>query len=283
MLQSQGLRAAAGAGGFIPFVADVLLVGTGGGGDYGGGAGGLVVTYTTQTVQKGDIFRVGIGDNPSARDGGSTFLTHTRNSSTIVSVTADGGGAGGGGPSGTGPGGGGLPYTRVVSGSSTLGTTAGGVRNPGGNGGNGGGESGGGGGGALGDGGSGNSTTNPSASVGGSGGYGIQNDYETGVNQWYGHGGGGGARGTGGTAPPGGAAGTIQYGSVQSGANGFGHGGGGTWGSATRGGTGIVVIRTPIAVNDPELVDTDLVYSVSTYGAYKVFKISVADNDFIVW
>ena len=68
MLQSQGLRAAAGAGGFIPFVADVLLVGTGGGGDYGGGAGGLVVTYTTQTVQKGDVFRVGIGDNPSARN-----------------------------------------------------------------------------------------------------------------------------------------------------------------------------------------------------------------------
>lgn len=218
----------------IAISGDVLMVGGGAGGKtwggYGGAGGGgaaKVETFTYQFV-KGLTWTVTIaggGAGSTAGSASSLRYVPANNMSLYYLQTATGlvnNQTGAGGDSGNG-------YTGGSSGS---------------NGGTGVGGGGGAGAGAVG-------TSVPSGIVGGNGGIGIVNNYQTGSNIYYGGGGGGGCGQQ--TAGPGGSGGTggggagcnfnVGPGSAAT-ANTGGGGGGATGGSAGgAGGSGIVVIR----------------------------------------
>ena len=233
---------------------DLIVVAGGGSGGRdnsgGGGAGGVrqntnvVVTPTSYSIV------VGAGGasntNTTGGDGGSGF---NGGNSSAIGITSLGGGFGGSAgtdnPSGQnrsngGSGGGGAGNESTASGGS-------GTAGQGNNGGNSQGSSGGGGGGGAGAVG-GNGTV---GTVGGLGGIGIQNDYRTGSNIYYGGGGGGGNENSNFTLRAGGSGGggTGGAGGTNGSANTGGGGGGSTYPSTSAsnaGGSGIVVIRYPI-------------------------------------
>jgi hypothetical protein len=226
---------------------DILIVAGGGSGGRdnagGGGAGGVRVS-TSVYVTSGTTYTITVGaggasdTNDYAGNGGSGF---NGNDSSALGITSIGGGFGG--SAGTdsnqnrtsgGSGGGG-------AGTESLQTGAAGTAGQGNAGGSG--SFGGGGGGGAGA--AGGNGANP---LGGLGGIGIQNNYRTGSNVYYGGGGGAGnengtyttragGSGGGGTGGVGGGTGTANTG---------GGGGGHTHSQAvtsSAGGSGIVVIR----------------------------------------
>ena len=179
-------------------VVQVLVVAGGGGSAYsqyhngGAGAGGVVI-HTGLNVTAGDEITVTVGAGGTG--GTSTGADGTAGGNSVFgAITANGGGKGSGynaDPGGAGgSGGGGAENGQTsshVAGSSNQGNSGGGTGygNDGGTGGLTANVSAGGGGGAGAAGGQGNGT------VGGAGGVGIQNDYQTGSNQYYAGGGGG--------------------------------------------------------------------------------------------
>ena len=246
------------SGTFTPTVTgtvDVMVVAGGGCGGRdnagGGGAGGVrqntnvVVTPSSYTIVVGAGAAANTNDNGG--NGGTGF--NGANSSAI-GITSLGGGFGGSAgtnnPSGQnrtngGSGGGGAGAESTRSGGS-------GTAGQGNNGGDGHPTNGGGGGGGgAGAAGTGYSGTND----GGHGGIGIQNDYRTGSNIYYGGGGGAGNNNSVYTIQPGGSGGGGDGGDGGSaGSANTGGGGGGHTHPATiisgAGGSGIIVIRYPI-------------------------------------
>jgi hypothetical protein len=229
---------------------DVLVVAGGGsGGNFGGaggGAGGLLA-LTSQSISTAQTVTIGAGGAgvvPSGRQGNSG------SNSVFGSSTATGGGGGGaessngknggsGGGAGGGAGGAGTGTGgTAVSGQGFAGGAGGGAS---------GGGAGGGGAGAVG-------ANGTSGETGGNGGIGS-NAYSTwasvtgtGASGYY-AGGGGGATGTGVGGGTGGAGGgTGGHSGTDATAN-TGGGGGGRWNSATSsaGGSGIVIVRYPVA------------------------------------
>lgn len=261
------------SGYFVPQVgltADCLVVAGGGGGGpsggvagAGGGAGGLLY-FSNQSLTANTSNTVTVGGGGAA---GSTGIRASGSNSVFGALTAAvGGGAAGGDPFETFPlvngaaggsgGGGGSGYNSVFRTPGTGGAASpSGQGNAGGNGNNNGSNEGtpGGGGGAGAVGG------NASGTTAGSGGAGV-NTYSswasatnTGVSGFYAGGGGGGntagwGAGTGGSGGGGNGAaqGTATAGVANTGGGGGGNGGGGIYVSQP-GGSGIVIIRYPIA------------------------------------
>lgn len=245
------------SGTFTPQVAlsaDVLVVAGGGGGALykggGGGAGGLQV-FTSQSLSAtGCSVTVGAGGTGDTGGSGATNGSNSQFASLTASV---GGGKGGGGyggnaaVGGSGGGGGGNGNPTGAAGTSGQGNAGGSMSGTG---------SGAGGGGAAAVGSNGTST------VGGNGGAGS-NTYSSwlsatalGASGYLAGGGGGGAgNGSGGTGGSGGggngAASTSANGTAGTVNTGGGGGGGGGDGASPfygyNGGSGIVIIRYPIA------------------------------------
>ena len=275
---------------------DMLVVGGGGGGgSYGGGGAGGVRSKTGHSVTA-QTYVVVVGAGATGKVSGAAHANDNQGgagaASSFDSFESAGGG-GGGGSSYTTP----EVYLRGLDGASGGGTgtdlpggtsTAGGAGNTpstspvqgyaGGNGQTPGTAhpdySGGGGGGAGGVGG--NASTSGTA-VGGAGGVGIQNDFRTGSNVYYGGGGGGGGVQHGATTGVGGAGGNGGGGKGNSysnddaadgTANTGGGGGGGDEGAGakTAGGSGIVVIRYA-TTQFPGVGDLTLVSTTTTASA----------------
>ena len=233
---------------------DILIVAGGGGGsgnDGGGGGAGGVRQLTAQSITAAThaITVGGGGAGVTGTLGGKGGTSSVVTGSGTLSATGGGGGGGesnNGATGGSGGGGGGVSgnsggagnegsYSPVEGYAGGAGTSSGG---------NYGGGSGGGAGAVGGAGGS--SSTAP-------GGDGVQNDYRTGSNIYYGGGGGGHGRNAAGTGGQGGggngAVGNVagNPGTVNTGGGGGGTGEGGGGGPSSSpagsGGTGIVVLR----------------------------------------
>ena len=237
---------------------DILVVGGGGGGngDDGGagGAGGVrVMTGRAMTINTAYTMTVGTGGAGKNSGSGNQGV----NSVAVTAggnVTARGGGGGGaegstGGTGGSGGGGGGV--SGHAGGAGNQGGQSPVEGYPGGagssSGSNYGGGSGGGAGAPGGDGGS--TSTAP-------GGDGIQNDYLTGSNIWYGGGGGGTGRNAAGSGGQGGGgAGSVANNPATPGTDGLGGGGGGSGEGGGGGpgfpggdgGDGVVIVRYSLA------------------------------------
>ena len=244
---------------------DVLVVGGGGAGgsgnagsyEAGGGGAGGVRTFTSQSVGVGTwAVTVGAGgvsdgDNFANNIGGYSQLALSSN------LRSEGGGAGGfdlNPGSGYGASGGGCRRSGTAGGNNYVAaayyqgqagytpTSVPAQGNAGGAGHSAGGDSGGGGGGGAGGAGAAGGTNS-----GGAGGIGVQNDYRTGSNVYYGGGGGGTGWSSGGAAGGNGGGGAGgQTGTDATANTGGGGGAGDATGSADNGGdggSGIVVIR----------------------------------------
>ena len=224
----------------------VLVVAGGGGGGWfgggGGGAGGVIVYPVFRAINGNYTCTVGIG-------GVGEFQANGRNGGDSVfgPLTATGGG-GGGAANNANPGnipggsGGGANFQNVAP------APGAGVAGQGFAGGTGNGSTTGGGGGGAGE------VGNTDAQ--GDGGDGIQNDYRTGANVFYGGGGGAARNGSGVSnigGQGGGGNGEVEgVSDSQNGTANTGGGGGGTWHTAFKndgadGGSGIVVVRYPTA------------------------------------
>ena len=275
---------------------DMLVVGGGGGGgSYGGGGAGGVRSKTGHSVTA-QTYVVAVGAGAAGTVSGSSHANDnqgdTGSPSSFDSFESAGGG-GGGGSSYTTPevylrgldgGSGGGTGTDIASGTSTAGGAGNtpstspvqgyaggsgqtpGTAHPD--------YSGGGGGGAGGVGG--NASTSGTA-VGGAGGVGIQNDFRTGSNVYYGGGGGGqgnqhqATTGVGGAGGNGGGGKGNSYSNDDAAdgtANTGGGGGGGDEGAGakTAGGSGIVVIRYA-TTQFPGVGDLTLVSTTTTASA----------------
>jgi len=229
---------------------DVLIVGAGGGGGFahsGGGGGGGMIEMPAQTVGIASYaIVIGAGGGSATSGTDTTGFGQTCSGGgyggphSVLAAEGGCGGGGGGGLNGSPSPGAATDQTSVQSpwSGTAYGTDGGdGLRSPGCHGG-------GGGGGVAAAG-----SAASSCSAAGPGGAGLQNLYQTGVNQYYAAGGGGGAwqgsAGGGGTG--GGGAGTVGNAAnpAPSGTT-YGSGGGGNGGQARNGGTGyagITVIR----------------------------------------
>jgi len=242
------------------FTCDILVVGGGGAGGSGvhnayeaggGGAGGMRV-FPNHPVGDG-TFAVTVGDGGTADDDYANVMGNFSNIAFPSPLRAEGGGAGGQhdiNGSGWGGSGGGCIRNGTAGGENRV-AGPGWQGNPpvpasvpvqgnsGGAGLNNSASSAGGGGGGAGGGGSSYKGNND----GGDGGAGLQNDYRTGVNQFYAAGGGGcGFSQT--TGPVGGSNIGGDGGDGTAGATNTGSGGGGVGGGiGGNGGPGIVVIR----------------------------------------
>lgn len=246
-----------------PLTCSALVVGGGGGnGGYagGGGAGGLVYSaINSLTITN---YAVTIGAGGAARTASEAGLGNSGSNTTFNSLTAGGGGGGGSdtninganGAATNGSGGGGGYGSYGGTGNGTGGNGGAGNGAPGGTVAN---YSSGGGGGAGANG------ANATAQNGGNGGAGL-NTYSswatattTGVSGYYAGGGGGangnGASGVGGTGGAGGGGNGHKWntGGSTSGVANTGGGGGGnsqlSYGVGGAGGSGIVIIRYPMA------------------------------------
>ena len=252
---------------------DVLIVAGGGGGGSGrgggGGAGGMLFRTGLSVTNQAYTITVGNGGDGSTHH--TSDASENGQDSVAFSVTAKGGGAGGSGVIATqsisigkaGGSSGGTTHGADGAVASNQGTFSGWTAkgNAGGNGNGSDNESAGGGGGAGAAGQAGDASGN-----GGDGGIGFQNDYRTGVNQYYAGGGGAGfgadsgatsgagGTGGGGSGPPGSsstATGDATAGTPNTGGGGGGgvyNAGGGSGFTPTNthgqaGGSGIVVIR----------------------------------------
>jgi hypothetical protein len=243
----------------------LVIAGGGAGGDAGGGGGAGGYRTSTQTVEKGTVITVTVGDGGTASDG--SLSTSGSNSSIsgsgLTTITSAGGGNGGnalypaaspspGANGGSGGGGGGSGETNPNSTPGGSGNTPSTSPSQGNSGGAGQGvpsqRSGGGGGGASGAG-----SNSSSGNVGGNGGNGTASSI-TGSSVTRAGGGGGfnqqpGTNGTGGTGGGGnsgqdspsvtaGTAGTTNTGSG---------GGGGSGAASGNGGKGVVILSFPTA------------------------------------
>jgi len=252
---------------------DVLIVAGGGGGGSGrgggGGAGGML--YRTGLSVTNQAYTITVGNGGDGSTHHISDASENGQDSVAFSVTAKGGGAGGSGVIAdagvsigkAGGSSGGTTHGADGAVASNQGTFSGWTAkgNAGGNGNGSDNESAGGGGGAGAAGQAGDASGN-----GGDGGIGFQNDYRTGVNQYYAGGGGAGfghdsgatsgagGTGGGGSGPPGSAltaTGDATAGTPNTGGGGGGgvySAGGGSGFTPTNthgqaGGSGIVVIR----------------------------------------
>ena len=247
---------------------DILIVAGGGGGsgnDGGGGGAGGVRQLTSQPITAAThAITVGTGGAGATGGNGATGV----NSSVVTgsgTLSASGGGGGGGEPNagtGGGSGGGGAGVSGSAGGAGNAGSYspvegyAGGAGTSGApnyGAGSGGGAS------AVGGTGTSSPGTNPPA------GDGIQNNWQTGSNQWYGGGGGGCGRGGGSPGGQGGGgAGQSTNVAGNPGTANTGGGGGGTYegpggpssSPAGSGGSGIVILRYGTAPGNMTLVST---------------------------
>jgi hypothetical protein len=226
-----------------PISVDILVVagGAAGGGSRGGGGGaGGVQILTNQILNPGE-YAVAVGGGGGANSGRGGNGGDSRFGNLPSSKGGGGGGGGGNTPDTSiynglngGSGGGSTGNEGVGPGQGTPGQgNAGGRSSRVG-------DSTGGGGGAGGVGGVGGGSAGSNA-----GGIGIQNNYRTGTNTYYG-GGGGGSGGPNGAGGLGGGGGGGSFGGGGNGVANTGGGGGGGFGSAHwggSGGSGIVVVR----------------------------------------
>ena len=257
----QVLGFGSGASGRAPYTLSYLVIGGGGGGGGQGGAGAggggyrnsyAADTYsgrnssieTAPTVATGIVLTIdigaggGINDPSNGSQGESTVITGT-GFSTITSLGGGYGNHSGPGQSGGCGGGAGFLSTSGGAGTAAQGFDGGhglGHASP---------YAGGGGGGTSQDG-----AVTPSPSVGGAGGNGLASTI-TGTSVTRGGGGGGSAR-TGGSAGAGGTGGggpggTGSTGTAGTGNSGGGGGAGGHFTAAGIGGSGVVILRMPLA------------------------------------
>ena len=253
------------SGNFVPqtgLTADVLVVAGGGGGGYergGGGAAGGLLAFTSQSLANGTNYACTVGSGGGAGTGYSNVGNTNGNDSQFGSFTLVKGG-GYGGSSGTAGGAGG---SAGGSGMNTTNTTV--ITNPsvsgqGFAGGSGGGTSsnyaGGGGGGATAVGANANpSTGGAGASAYSSWGLATLTGQNVSGTYWYAGGGGGGREYTTSSGGNGGGGGGSGSGGSSGIANTGGGGGGGSFygfplapaANAGAGGSGIIIIRYPIA------------------------------------
>jgi len=254
--------------------ADILVVAGGAGGagsdttnqSGGGGGGGGIVHHATYTTVPAVVYDLTVGDKgvkggsvdprSGTNGGNSSFNDNAEGSQS--KMTAVGGGYGGGGGSavgGDGGSGGGGGHSNA-GGSGTQADSSGGTGygNDGGDGYDGTGAGAGGGAGAVGAAGS--------SGTGGAGGAGqlFSNFTSYGASGYFGGGGGAGGGTTGGVAGSGGggAGGTGGAGMTAGTVNtGGGGGGGGDVSTGADGGTGtVIILYTPMAINNMTLVST---------------------------
>lgn len=249
---------------FVPQVgltADVLQIAGGGGSNQGGGGAGGLLAFTSQALANATNYPVVVGAGGTAGSGNGTVVGGNGNNSQFGSLTVSvGGGGGGNGVNGTA----GIGGSGGGAGQSGSGLVSGGAASPSGQG-NAGGSNGnffadpypgggGGGAGAVG----GNATSNSQAGGGGNGlstysSWGIPTltGQDISGTRWFAGGGGGGmnnnpaSTSTGGNG--GGGAGRGQGTAAIAGLAGTGGGAGGTGQGGAAGGSGIIIIRYPIA------------------------------------
>jgi hypothetical protein len=235
----------------------VVAGGGGGGGDNGGGGGGggLRTNLTSPISAEAATYPVAVGAGGAG--GASNVAGTTGGDSSVLGVTAAGGGGGGTGE-GTGPNGkpggsGGGAGGEVASATGGTGNTPFVLPSQGTNGGNGLGSTGGpgaGGGGATAAGG------NATAGAGGAGGDGAVSTISGTTAQFAGGGGGGSdnggvaAAGAGGTGGGGAGGASTSAGVAGTASTGGGGGGGGQGGAGAVGGSGVVIVRYPL-VREP--------------------------------
>lgn len=249
------------SGYFVPQVgltADVLVVAGGGGGLSGGGGAGGLLAHTSQSLANGTNYSCTVGA------GGASYVNGS--DSTFQGLTAAVGGGKGGANSSTNPagnggsGGGSMGLTSSPFGALAGGTGTSGQGNNGGSGFWGNAYAGGGGGGAGAVGGNSNTTNGGAAGSGGAGSsayssWGVATTTGQNISGTFWYAGGGGGAGnlagqTGNTAGAsgngGGGAGTLTATGNAAIAN-TGGGGGGGQSTGGAGGSGIILIRYPIA------------------------------------
>lgn len=249
------------SGYFVPQVgltADVLVVAGGGGGLCGGGGAGGLLAHTSQSLASGTNYSCTVGA------GGASYVNGS--DSTFQGLTAAVGGGKGGANSSTNPagnggsGGGSMGLTSSPYGALAGGTGQSGQGNNGGSGYWGNAYAGGGGGGAGAVGGNSNTTNGGAAGSGGAGSsayssWGVATTTGQNISGTFWYAGGGGGAGnlagqTGNTAGAsgngGGGAGTLTATGNAAIAN-TGGGGGGGQSTGGAGGSGIIIIRYPIA------------------------------------